>query len=65
MGFYFDEFHLYIETEKDKFEEITLPDGGFESADVETKKSWNFPQSRKGMNTGVSGSESNPLFPIR
>ncbi|MFT3908596.1 MAG: alpha/beta hydrolase [Ferruginibacter sp.] len=55
--FYFDEFHLYIETEKDKFEEIMLPISDFESDNIETKKFWNYPQVRKGMTTGVSGKD--------
>src|SRR6185369_3073785 len=36
--FYFDEFKLYIEKEKNQFEEINLPNSDFESDSVETRK---------------------------
>lgn len=55
---YFDEFKLYIETENDKFEEIPLPCGGFESDSAETAKSWGYLKGRQGMKIGISNAAS-------
>lgn len=55
--FYFDAFKLYIETEKNKFEEIVLPDNDFESDDTTTLKSWGYLQKRNGININNTSSE--------
>lgn len=55
--FYFDEFRLYIETTKDNFEEIPVVNGGFESDNTETLKTWSFLQNRKGINPAVTDKE--------
>jgi len=52
--FYFDDFKLFIETKKDNWEQVALPDGGFESIPDTIKKTWKFLQQRGGFNVGVS-----------
>src|SRR5437868_5836739 len=39
--FYFDAFHLYIEKEKNKWDELPMPETDFESDSTTTKKTWN------------------------
>jgi len=56
--FCFDAFKLFIETGKDKWEQITLPDGGFESDSATIKKTWGFLQQRGGFAVGVSDTEA-------
>jgi len=56
--YYYDEFKLYIETEKGKFEEIALPYGGFESDSVTTAKSWGYLKNRQGVKINVTDKES-------
>ena len=55
--FYFDEFKLYIETEKNKFEEIAFPNSDFELDSTETTKTWGFLQNRKGIKNNITGKE--------
>lgn len=55
--FYFDEFKFFIETEKGKFEEVALPDDGFESDDTTTFKSWGYLKDRKGIKINVTEKE--------
>lgn len=55
--FYFDEFKLYIEKEKNKFEEIILPNNDFEADSVETGKSWSYLMSRKTIHSNVSSGD--------
>ena len=55
--YYFDEFKLYIETEKDKFDEMTLPYGGFESDSATTAKDWGYLKDRRGIKLGVTTKE--------
>jgi pimeloyl-ACP methyl ester carboxylesterase len=56
--FYFDEFRLYIETDKDKFEEVALPNAGFESDSTETVKAWGYLKNRQGIKINVTDKES-------
>lgn len=56
--FYFDEFKLFIETEKNKFDEIILPSSGFESDSTETAKYWGYLKSRNGIKVQVTDKES-------
>lgn len=56
--FYFDDFKLFIETEKDKWEQVNLPDGSFESDTAILKKTWGFLQQRGGFGVGVSETEA-------
>lgn len=56
--FYFDDFKLLIETQKDKWEQIVLPDGGFESDTATIRKAWKFLQQRGGFAVGVSETEA-------
>jgi pimeloyl-ACP methyl ester carboxylesterase len=55
--FYFDDFKFFLETENGKFEEIALPDNGFESDDTATFKSWGYLKDRKGIKINVTGKE--------
>ena len=55
--FYFDEFKLYIETAKNKFEEIALPEGGFESDSAKTLKTWGYLRDRRGITVNVTDKE--------
>lgn len=52
--FCFDDFKLFIETKKDNWEQVVLPDGGFESIPDTIKRTWKFLQQRGGFNVGVS-----------
>lgn len=52
--FYFDAFRLFIETEKNKWEEIAFPHGDFESDSATIRKDWGYSQSRKCMAANVS-----------
>ncbi|HMC99235.1 MAG TPA: alpha/beta hydrolase, partial [Ferruginibacter sp.] len=52
--FYFDAFHLYIEKEKNKWDELPMPETDFESDSTTTKKTWNYLVSRKGIVSTVS-----------
>ena len=56
--FYFDDFKLFVETEKDKWEQIVLPDGGFESEAPVIRKAWGFLQERGGFTVGVSEADA-------
>ena len=56
--FYFDDFKFFVETEKNKWEQIVLPDGGFESDSVIIKKTWGFLQQRGGFAVGVSDEDA-------
>lgn len=56
--FYYDEFKLYVETDKDKFEEVVLPNAGFESDSTETAKTWGYLKNRQGIKINVTGKES-------
>ena len=47
--FYFDDFKLFVETEKGKWEQVNLPDGGFESDTAILKKTWGYLQKRTGF----------------
>ncbi len=49
--FYFDNFRLFIETTKDKFEEIEIPNGDFEA---DTLHHWGYLKSRNGFATLVT-----------
>lgn len=55
--YYFDEFKLYIETGKDKFDEIALPFGGFESDSASISKNWGYLKDKKGIKIGVTDKE--------
>ena len=55
--FYFDEFKLYVEEEKNKFKEIILAGNDFESGNDETMKSWNYLKDRKGITAGITQKE--------
>lgn len=55
--FYFDEFKVFLETENGKFEEVVLPDNGFESADTTTFKSWGYLKDRKGIKINTTEKE--------
>lgn len=55
--FYFDDFKLYIEKEKDRFEEVSLPNNDFESDSIETRKSWNYLVSRNTILSNVSAND--------
>lgn len=55
--FYFDEFKFFLETEKDKFEEVVLTDNDFESADTTTFKSWGYLKDRKGIKINTTKKE--------
>ena len=55
--FYFDDFKFFLETENGKFEEIALPDNGFELDDTATFKSWGYLKDRKGIKINVTGKE--------
>lgn len=52
--FYFDDFKLFIETEKNKWEQVTLREGGFENDSATIRKAWGFLQKRGGFVIGVS-----------
>lgn len=52
--FYFDDFKLFIETDKDKWVQINLPDGGFESDTAVINKTWKYFKKRNGLEFGVS-----------
>ncbi len=54
--FYFDDFKLFIENGKDQWQQITLPDGSFESDSAVIKKNWGYLQSRTGYITTVDES---------
>ena len=54
--FYFDAFKLFIETKKDQWQQIDLPDGSFESDSSIIKKSWGYLQARTGYKISVDSS---------
>ena len=56
--FYFDAFKLFIKTGKDKWEQIELPDGNFETDSVDIKKNWFYLQSRTGYVCSVDTTEA-------
>ncbi len=56
--FYFDDFKLFVETEKNKWEQVNLPDGGFESDTVILRKTWGYLVQRNGFTKGVTESAS-------
>ena len=55
--FYYDAFRFYIETEKNKFEEIKFPDSDFEADSLQTTSSWRFLKSRKGISFNVTDAD--------
>ena len=54
--FYFDDFKLFIEIGKDKWEQIALPDGSFENDSTVIKKTWGFQQFGTGYLHSVNDS---------
>ncbi|MGB8191259.1 MAG: alpha/beta hydrolase, partial [Chitinophagaceae bacterium] len=61
--FYFDDFKLFIETEKDKMQEVPVSEGSFEGDTTAIFKSWGYLQKRNGFiaqtnNTAYSGNKS-------
>lgn len=55
--FYFDDFKLFIETSKNRFEEINLKNPGFETDSLE--KNWGLLQKRNGFELAITKNESN------
>lgn len=55
--FFFDDFHLTIETGKGKWEEIVLPDAGFENSG-DSAKTWSFLQERPFFHCSVTQKSS-------
>jgi pimeloyl-ACP methyl ester carboxylesterase len=53
--FYFDNFKLFVETSKNNFEEIKIPNGNFE--DDSLNISWHYFQKREGFQVANSKSE--------
>ena len=47
--FYYDDFKILVETEKNKMEEIPVVEGGFESDTSVIRASWGFLQKRNGV----------------
>ncbi|MEP7166335.1 MAG: alpha/beta hydrolase, partial [Ferruginibacter sp.] len=56
--FYFDAFKLFIETKKNEWQQVVLPDGGFESDSGIIKKTWVYMQPRTGYKINVTESEA-------
>ena len=56
--FYFDDFKFFVETGKDKWVQVALPDGGFENDTAAIKKSWGFLQQRGGFVSSVTETEA-------
>jgi pimeloyl-ACP methyl ester carboxylesterase len=52
--FYFDDFKFFVEAKKNKWQQIILPDGSFESDTSIIRKTWGFLQQRGGFAAGVS-----------
>ena len=52
--FYFDDFKFFIETDKNKWEQVTLPEAGFESDSTTVRRTWKFFQQRGGFVMGLS-----------
>lgn len=55
--FYFDDFKLFIETQKNNWLQIELPDGSFESDTSVINKTWGFLQKRNGFNAAVTSDD--------
>jgi len=56
--FYFDDFKFFVETEKNKWEQVALPDGGFESDTAVINKTWKYFQKRSGLELGVTETDA-------
>jgi pimeloyl-ACP methyl ester carboxylesterase len=56
--FYFDDFRLSVETEKNKWEEISVAESGFEGDTTSIKKSWGFLQKRAGIEVHATQDEA-------
>ena len=56
--FYFDDFKLFVETEKNKWEQVNLPDGGFEGDSALLRKTWGYLMQRNGFTKETSESDA-------
>lgn len=56
--FYFDAFKLFIETEKDKYQQMVLPNGDFEGDSAETRKTWGYLRDRQGITINITRREA-------
>lgn len=56
--FYYDDFRLFVEIAKDKWEEIVLPDGGFESDSSVIKQTWKYTWLNNLFEVGVTKEEA-------
>ncbi|HRX93458.1 MAG TPA: alpha/beta hydrolase [Chitinophagaceae bacterium] len=56
--YYFDDFKLFIETGKDKYQQIVLPNGDFEGDSAETRKTWGYLRDRQGITISLTRREA-------
>lgn len=55
--YYYDDFKLFVEGEKNTWQEVPLPDGGFESDSAVIRKTWGYARPNQLFTIGVTGED--------